>query len=230
MKKNCVIVLAAGSGSRMKKNINKQYILINERPVLYYTLTAFSNCSFIDEIIVVAAKDEIEYCKNEVVKKYNIKKVSKVIEGGEERQNSVLNGLKCIDNCDIVSIHDGARPFVSQNIIEQGIQFAKKYGACACGVKPKDTIKIKDNYNFSKDTLNRDNLLCIQTPQTFKYDIIFNCHKKIEKNKIKVTDDTMVVEKYGHKVYLYDGDYENIKITTPEDLILAKGILDKNKE
>lgn len=218
------IILAAGKGLRMKAGINKQFICIEEKPILYYTLNAFARNEFIDEIILVAARDEIDYCKNMIVDKYNIPKVTKVIEGGEERYNSVYNGLISLENCDIVLIHDGARPFVSNKIINEGINFSKIYGAAACGVIPKDTIKIRDNEGMSKSSLERKKLFCVQTPQCFKYSLILEAHKKLA-NRETVTDDTTVVESFGSKVYLYEGDYFNIKITTPEDLILAKSIL-----
>lgn len=215
------IILAGGKGKRMGKDISKQFILVKNKPIIYYTIKKFSDCKLIDEIILVLPKDEIEYCKKEVLEKYSLK-VDKIIEGGKERQDSVYNGLKALKNSDIVLIHDGARPFVSEKIILDGIENAKKYGAAAPGVMPKDTIKVKDDFSFSKETLKRESLIAIQTPQVFKKDIIVKCHERVRENNVSVTDDTMVVEKYGYKVYLYDGDYTNIKVTTPEDLILCE--------
>ena len=215
------IILAGGKGKRMGKDISKQFILVKDKPIIYYTIKKFSDCKLIDEIILVLPKDEIEYCKKEVLEKYSLK-VDKIIEGGKERQDSVYNGLKALKNSDIVLIHDGARPFVSEKIILEGIENAKKYGAAAPGVMPKDTIKVKDDFSFSKETLKRESLIAIQTPQVFKKDIIVKCHERVRENNVSVTDDTMVVEKYGYKVYLYDGDYTNIKVTTPEDLILCE--------
>ena len=215
------IILAGGKGKRMGKDISKQFILVKDKPIIYYTIKKFSYCKLIDEIILVLPKDEIEYCKKEVLEKYSLK-VDKIIEGGKERQDSVYNGLKALKNSDIVLIHDGARPFVSEKIILEGIENAKKYGAAAPGVMPKDTIKVKDELSFSKETLKRESLIAIQTPQVFKKDIIVKCHERVREDNISVTDDTMVVEKYGYKVYLYDGDYTNIKVTTPEDLILCE--------
>lgn len=215
------IILAGGKGKRMGKDISKQFILVKDKPIIYYTIKKFSDCKLIDEIILVLPKDEIEYCKKEVLEKYSLK-VDKIIEGGKERQDSVYNGLKALKNSDIVLIHDGARPFVSEKIILEGIENAKKYGAAAPGVMPKDTIKVKDELSFSKETLKRESLIAIQTPQVFKKDIIVKCHERVREDNISVTDDTMVVEKYGYKVYLYDGDYINIKVTTPEDLILCE--------
>lgn len=215
------IILAGGKGKRMGKDISKQFILVKDKPIIYYTIKKFSDCKLIDEIILVLPKDEIEYCKKEVLEKYSLK-VDKIIEGGKERQDSVYNGLKALKNSDIVLIHDGARPFVSEKIILEGIENAKKYGAAAPGVMPKDTIKVKDELSFSKETLKRESLIAIQTPQVFKKDIIVKCHERVREDNISVTDDTMVVERYGYKVYLYDGDYTNIKVTTPEDLILCE--------
>ena len=126
-------------------------------------------------------------------------------------------------------IHDGARPFVSEDIISKGIESATKHGASACGVQPKDTIKVIGENNFSQHTLDRNVLFSIQTPQCFNYELILNCHRKLKEEEVPVTDDTMVVERYGHRVYLYNGSYDNIKITTPEDMVIGESILLKNK-
>lgn len=218
---NSVIILAGGKGKRMGAEISKQFILIKDKPVLYYTLNRFIHSKNIDKIVLVLPKEEIEYCINEVLKKYSLV-VDAIVEGGEERQDSVYNALQQVNDSEIILIHDAARPFVSDEIIDNGIMFAKKYGAAAPGVIPKDTIKVRDEESFSKNTPNRSDLFAIQTPQVFKRDIIVESHKKVKENNIKVTDDTMVVEKYGNRVYLYQGDYKNIKITTPEDLIIAE--------
>lgn len=229
MGKNYVIIVAAGRGRRMETDVNKQFLNIKGKPVIYYSLKTFSGSKLIDGIIIVCAESEIEYCKNEIVEKYKIDKVLKIVSGGKERQDSVYNGLKAIDDCEIVLIHDGARPFVNDRIIEDGIKNAMEYGACACGVIPKDTLKVRDNKGFSTYTLNRNEIFSIQTPQCFKYNIILECHKKIKEDKISVTDDTAVVNYYGNSVYLYDGSYDNIKITTPEDIYIAEKIAEKIK-
>jgi len=215
------IILAGGKGKRMGTDISKQFIIVKGKPVLYYTLSKFLKCKAIDNIILVLPKDEIEYCVKEILEKYSLK-VNKIIEGGKERQESVYNGLKACVNSDVVLIHDGARPFVSERIIQDGIRYAWEYGAAAPGVMPKDTIKTKNSEGFSTQTLNREDLVAVQTPQVFKWSTIMECHEKIKKDKIVVTDDTMVVEMYGHKVYLYEGEYNNIKVTTQEDLLIAE--------
>ena len=220
------IILAGGKGKRMNSSISKQFIEIKGKPIIYYTIKKFNDNKNIDNIVVVLSQEEIEYFKENILKKYDLK-VDKIVIGGAERQDSVYNGLKSLENTetDIVLIHDGARPFISDRIIEDGIKYASIYGACAPGVMPKDTIKIKEKNNFSIDTPNRETLVAIQTPQVFKFREILECHKKVKMDKVVVTDDTMVVERYGTKVYLYDGEYTNIKVTTPEDLILGEKLI-----
>ncbi|NSB11842.1 2-C-methyl-D-erythritol 4-phosphate cytidylyltransferase [Clostridium beijerinckii] len=215
------IVLAGGRGKRMGYIQSKQYIDLNGAPILYYTLKQFIENDLIDKIILVVPEDEKDYCKREVLNKYGLK-IDDLVSGGSERQESVYNALEKLEKSDIVLIHDGARPFVSQKIINDAVEYAKRYKAAAPGVMPKDTIKIKDSNNFSVDTLVRSELVAIQTPQAFDFNLIYECHKEIKKRCISVTDDTSVVELLGHKVYIYEGDYKNIKITTPEDLILAE--------
>ena len=150
--------------------------------------------------------------------------------GGSATVSGLAIGLLEENDFDIVLIHDGARPFVSQKIIEDGILYAIKFGAAACGVKPKDTIKLRAQSGFSSGTLNRDELFSVQTPQCFRYELILKAHEKAFEQGIKYTDDTAVVESLDESVYLYPGSYENIKITTPEDLIFAKRIVEeKNK-
>lgn len=215
------IILAGGKGKRMCNDISKQFILVNDKPILYYTLKKFLDCTSIDKVVLVLPKDEIQYCIKNVLEKFSLK-VDDIVEGGEERQDSVFNGLQKCKESEIVLIHDGARPFVSEEIILNGIRYAREYGATAPGVMPKDTIKLKNDKGFSVDTPNRSDLVAIQTPQSFKWNLIMKCHEKIRKENKAVTDDTMVIESYGHKVYIYEGEYTNIKITTPEDLVIAE--------
>ena len=220
------IILAGGKGKRMGAPVSKQFIEIKGKPIIYYTIKKFSENKKIDNIVVVLSKDEVGYFKENILEKYNLK-VDNIVIGGTERQDSVYNGLKSLEdtNTDIVLIHDGARPFISDRIIDDGIKFTQVYGACAPGVMPKDTIKIKNESNFSVSTPERGSLVAIQTPQVFKFNEILECHEKIKINNIVVTDDTMVAEKFGYSVYLYDGEYTNIKVTTPEDLILGEKLI-----
>lgn len=220
------IILAGGKGKRMNSKVSKQFIEIKGKPIIYYTIKKFNENKNIDNIVVVLPQDEVDYFKENVLEKYMLK-VDKIVIGGAERQDSVYNGLKSLeqDSVDIVLIHDGARPFISDRIIEEGINYAAVYGASAPGVMPKDTIKIKNEEGFSINTPKRETLMAIQTPQVFKFNEILRCHEKIKEDKILVTDDTMVVEQYGYNVYLYEGEYTNIKITTPEDLILGEKLI-----
>ncbi|MDZ5254919.1 2-C-methyl-D-erythritol 4-phosphate cytidylyltransferase [Clostridium sp. LIBA-8841] len=218
------IVLAGGKGKRMGADVSKQFIEINGKPIIYYTLKAFEECTEIDEIILVLPKDEIDYFQTRIESRFDFK-ISKIVEGGKERQDSVYNALNVLEDCDVVLIHDGARAFVSKKIIEDGIKYAKEFGAAAPGVMPKDTIKVKNLEGFSINTLDRSSLVAVQTPQCFKYDLIKKGHDKVKDEKIPVTDDTMIAELLGEKVYLFEGDYKNIKVTTPEDLILAENLV-----
>ena len=221
---NGVVIVAAGTGSRMNMGINKQFIKLEGKEIIAYTIEKFYNNSNIEDIVVVVKEDESEFFKKEILDKYNFKNV-KIAYGGKERQDSVYNALEKLTDDEIVLIHDGARPFVSERIIEQGIKYAGIYGAAAPGVMPKDTIKIKDENGLSLSTPDRNALVAIQTPQVFKLNIIKECHRRIKEEKRIVTDDTMVVEAYDNKVFLYEGDYTNIKVTTPEDLILAERLI-----
>lgn len=225
MSKTAAIILAGGRGTRMQSDKSKQFIEVKGRPVIYYTLKRFIENRDIDKIILVLPEDEVEYCRENVLEKYELK-VDSVVTGGAERQDSVYNGLKAAEGYDVVLIHDGARPFVSSRIIEEGIKYANLYGSAAPGVMPKDTIKVKSSENFSVSTPDRSTLVAVQTPQCFKYDIIKECHNKIRENHVSVTDDTMAVEIYGNSVYLFEGEYTNLKITTPEDLVMAEYLAD----
>lgn len=226
--KTIAIILAGGKGKRMGAPVSKQFIEIDDKPVIYYTIKKFEEVEEINEIILVLPKDEIDYFKDNIQNRFDFN-ISRIIEGGAERQDSVYNALRSVEDADIVLIHDGARAFVTNEIIKNGIRYAKKYGAAAPGVMPKDTIKVKDKDSFSKDTPIRERLVAVQTPQCFNYSLIKECHENVKREKKIVTDDTMVVEQYGHNVYLYEGDYKNIKITTKEDLILAKAFVKEQK-
>lgn len=224
MRKNVAIVLAAGQGKRMKSNVRKQYLLIKEKPVLYYTLRVFEGSPLISEIILVTGEGEIEYCRRQIVEKYGFQKVHKIIAGGKERYHSVYKGIQAISEADYVFIHDGARPFVDEEILERVCAAVKEYEACVVGMPVKDTIKIVDEGCFAIRTPDRRKVWQIQTPQAFEYHLIKNAYEKLmEEEPEGVTDDAMVVETMTeHKVKLVEGSYRNLKITTPEDLDIAE--------
>lgn len=221
--KNVAIVLAAGQGKRMNSKVQKQFLLIKEKPVLYYTLNVFETSPLISEIILVTGKDEIEYCQKEIVEKYGFEKVSKIVAGGKERYHSVYEGIKAIDEADYVLIHDGARPFVDGEMISRVCDAVKDHRACVVGMPVKDTIKIADDQGFAAQTPDRRKVWQVQTPQTFEYYLIKEAYEKLLADEPEgITDDAMVVETMTkHKVKLVEGSYRNIKITTPEDLEIA---------
>ena len=221
--KNVAIVLAAGQGKRMNSKVQKQFLLIKEKPVLYYTLSAFENSPIISDVILVTGKDEIEYCKTEIVEKYDFKKVRKVVAGGKERYHSVHEGIQAIDYAEYVFIHDGARPFVDSEIIQRSYDAVKEYKACVAAMPVKDTIKIADENEFAVQTPDRKRVWQVQTPQTFEYPLIKDAYERLLAEEPEgITDDAMVVETMTDcKVKLIEGSYRNIKITTPEDLEIA---------
>lgn len=220
------IVLAAGSGKRMGTKVHKQYLLMGGKPVLYYSLRAFEDSKRIDEIILVCGAGEEDYCRKEIVKKYDISKVRKIIPGGAERYDSVWNGLKETKE-GYVYIHDGARPFVDEEIIERAYECVSEHHACVAGMPSKDTVKIADSCNIVTATPDRSSVWIVQTPQVFDTELIRKAYALLmEKDEINVTDDAMAAEQMlGASVHLFYGSYENIKITTPEDLEIAEVFL-----
>lgn len=224
------IVLAAGSGKRMGTKVHKQYLLMGGKPVLYYSLKAFEDAELIDEIILVTGSGEEEYCREQIVEKYGISKVKKIISGGAERYDSVWSGLRETKEDGFVFIHDGARPFVDGAIIRRGYECVSADRACVAGMPTKDTVKIADENGFVADTPDRSRVWIVQTPQVFEAGLIKEAYRQLmEKEHPPVTDDAMVVEQMLHfPIRLFEGSYENIKITTPEDLGTAEGFL-KNR-
>lgn len=228
------VCLAAGQGKRMESNVQKQYLLIHGKPVLYYALKAFQD-SPVDEIILVVGAGEEEYCQKEIVDKYGFTKVKAIAVGGKERYHSVFSGLQMVKEADYVLIHDGARPFLTQEIIERCIEGAKEYRACVAGMPVKDTIKLADTEGNIESTPERSKVWMIQTPQAFEYSLIKEAYttlieqeSKGIKTSIPVTDDAMVIEYFlNQKVHLVYGSYENIKITTPEDMRIAEVFVKK---
>lgn len=217
------IIVAAGSGSRMGTYVNKQFLLIDEIPVLARTLKAFDKSDNIDNIIVVARQEDI-LLVNDLVREFDISKIKAIVPGGKTRQESVINGLDQIKNDGFVAVHDGARPFVSAKLIDKLVNDAFKYGASAPGVVPKDTVKVADNLDFVETTPNRETLRLIQTPQVFRTDELKLAYIRAKESGFEGTDDCSIVENMGIPVHLTSGEYTNIKVTTPEDLPIAEAI------
>ncbi|MBP5415112.1 MAG: 2-C-methyl-D-erythritol 4-phosphate cytidylyltransferase, partial [Lachnospiraceae bacterium] len=176
--KTVAIVLAAGSGSRMNADVKKQFLELAGKPILYYSLNAFQN-SFIDEIILVTSKEDIEFCKNEIVKKYDFNKVRCIVEGGRERYHSVMHGLKMIQSCDYVYVHDAARPLVDEEMLERLKAGVEEFGSAVAAVETKDTIKIVDNENYVISTPSRNTVWIIQTPQVFRFTTINEAYERL---------------------------------------------------
>lgn len=237
-KKNCTaIVLSAGQGKRMGASVQKQYIELQGKPIIYYTLSVFQKSDIIDDIILVVGKGQINYVQEEIVQKYHFTKVKTIVEGGHERYASVWKGLKAreydkyYENIQdgYVFIHDGARPFVDEEMLERAYDTVRKYKACVAGVPSKDTIKLINEEQFAVTTPERKYVWSVQTPQVFEKTLIFEAYARLmEEECVHVTDDAMVVEQMMHlPVKLFEGSYENIKITTPEDLDIARIFLSK---
>lgn len=221
------LIPAAGMGKRMGAGINKQYLLLNEKPIVAHTIELFEHASCIDEIYLVIPEPEIPYCREQVVDRYGFAKVRSIVPGGTERQHSVLNGLRAIIDAredDLVLIHDGVRPFVPVQVIEKALDVAKAHDGALVAVPTKDTVKIVEN-GIIRDTPPRENIWLAQTPQAFRYDIIRAAHEIAEAEGFLGTDDAMLVERLGKDIHIVLGDYRNIKITTPEDLLLAEVFL-----
>ena len=237
-KKDCTaIVLSAGQGKRMGTSVQKQYIELQGKPIIYYTLSVFQKSEIIDDIILVVGKDQLKYVQEEIVRKYHFTKVKTVVEGGHERYASVWQGLKAreydkyYENIQdgYVFIHDGARPFVDEEMLERAYDTVRKYKACVAGVPSKDTIKLINEEQFAVTTPEREYVWAVQTPQVFEKTLIFEAYARLmEEECVHVTDDAIVVEQMMRlPVKLFEGSYENIKITTPEDLDIARIFLSK---
>ncbi|MFH1612345.1 MAG: 2-C-methyl-D-erythritol 4-phosphate cytidylyltransferase [bacterium] len=222
-KKISVIIVAAGQGKRVGKNIPKQFLKIGNKTILDYTLEVFNNFLLIDEIILVTRSPLLSQ-QNKIKQKFI--KIKAVVEGGKTRQDSVFCGLmKMSMDIGIVLIHDGVRPFVSKNIIKEVIIGAQKYKACIPAISVKETLKESTSFQIIKKTLNRDNFWLAQTPQSFEKNLIINAYNQANKEKFIATDDANLLERLGKKIKIIKGDIFNIKITTKEDLIWAKNYL-----
>jgi 2-C-methyl-D-erythritol 4-phosphate cytidylyltransferase len=226
MSKVTVLVPAAGSGRRMGKATAKQFLPLGAKPLLAHTLLAFQRSPEIDEIIPILSSEDMEACLRDVIEPNHLTKVKTLVVGGRERQDSVYNGLRKLGpDAEIVLVHDGVRPFVTAAMIEQCIEHARKGDCVAVGVPLKDTVKEVDDRGVVRATLERNRLWAVQTPQAFPAGILRQAYEDAYARKLSATDDATLVERAGYEVRIIMGSYENIKITTPEDLVLAGEIL-----
>jgi len=223
---NFAIIVAAGKSKRMARNTNKSFLPLLSKPMIYHTIKVFQDCNAVNEVVLVTQKNDIKKI-NEIKQEYNFNKIKHVIEGGSERQDSVYNGLMSIKNAkneDIILVHNGSNPLVRENEIVDCINAARQYGAAALGFKLKDTIK-KTRNDFVEETIDRSDVYQIQTPQAAKYGLLAEAFQNAKKKQLKATDDISLVEALGKKVKIVPCSYENIKVTTQDDLIIAEGIL-----
>ncbi len=220
------VIVAAGSGKRMGAGMNKVYMPLDDKCVLWYTIKAFADSCAADEIVIVTGSDDMIKAA-EVAALFELPFT--VVEGGKERQNSVLNGITAACG-DIVAVHDGARAMITPELIRSVIEAAKECGAAALGVSPKDTIKTADNDGFISGTVERNSAYLIQTPQVFKRDELIKAHEQAMEDGFFATDDCAVMERTGVKIKIIEGSYENIKLTTPEDIFTAERILKERED
>lgn len=218
-----VVIPAAGLSARM--GTDKMLVELDGAPILAHTIKVFQTSPRINQIVVVGSRTNVEPIRR-LVEDFSFSKVSKIVHGGPRRQDSVWDGLSTLSGCDWAIIHDGARPFLSGQLIDAGLEAALATGSAVAAVPVKDTIKLADRMNIVQQTLPRELLWCVQTPQVFRYDIITDAYLHVMKD---VTDDAQLVELRGWPVKIYDGSYDNIKITTIEDLELARLILERRK-
>ena len=227
-KSYCTAILpAAGSGKRMGKDIKKQFLKLNGKEIIVYTIEKFEQCNEVDEIIIVTTEETIPFLW-EIVKREGFQKVVAIVKGGTERQHSVYAGICAVsEKTDFVIVHDGVRPFVAIEDISKTIEIVKQKGACVLGVKTKDTIKICDEENKIIQTPKRDFVWCIQTPQVFKKSLLLKAFEKANKTGFVGTDESVLIEQMGFDVFVEEGHYDNIKITTPEDMMIAEAFVKK---
>ena len=222
------IIPAAGQGTRMQAKVAKQYLLLNRKPVLDHTLRTFASCELIDSIILVVPASDVEGMRSQYLQAGG--KVDQVIAGGEKRQDSVNNGFNALaTDTEIVLVHDGVRPFVSSEIIANAIATAAKQGAVITAIPVSDTLKKVDSEHQVTRTVDREGLWRVQTPQAFQYNLLKRAFAKAYENSFYGTDEASLVEHMGGIVSVIPGSELNIKITRPEDLILAQGILSSRK-
>lgn len=230
MDKIAAVVPAAGRGSRMGMGERKQFLSLAGIPVLGHVLKVLEASLVIQSIVIVVGPGEENYCRSAVVDKLGIGKVAAIVPGGIERQDSVYSGLLALSpDTGIVVVHDGARPLLSPEGLTKVVEAAQTYGAATCAVPVKDTVKLAGKDGFVSRTLPRGQLWLTQTPQAFHYEIILSAHRRAREKNFMGTDDAGLVELLGLPVKLVPGSYKNIKITTPEDLIMAAAIIEAGR-
>jgi 2-C-methyl-D-erythritol 4-phosphate cytidylyltransferase len=216
------IIVSAGKGQRFMEGKKKQFYLLADKPILAHTLDKFETCPLVRSILLVVGQEDMDYCLKEIIEKHKYRKISQIVPGGKRRQESVKNGIDVLSkDVDIVVIHDGVRPFVTREMIEDSIRSAQRFGAVVTAMPVKETIKMANPDGTILKTLDRESLWQIQTPQTFQAHAIKEAYQKATEDGFIGTDDASLVERLGIKVHILPGSYTNIKITTPEDLILA---------
>jgi len=224
------IIPASGTGVRMEQKTAKPYLLLDSIPILVHTLRVFEALPLIDAIILVVRDNDRIYVRNDIILPFAFTKVTDIVSGGEMRQDSIRNALPSLtSDHSLVVIHDGVRPLVKHHLLEQVIEAAKNTGAAVVGVPVKDTCKTIDTDFFVRQTINRHSLYQIQTPQAFKKEILLAAYQEADKNGFYGTDDASLVERMGLPVRVVAGSYENIKITTPDDLLQAEIIVGRRK-
>jgi len=221
------IIVSAGKGQRFMEGRKKQYFSLRGKPILAHTLDQFDTCPLIRSILLVVGQEDQDYCLKEIIEKFKYRKISQITPGGKRRQDSVKNGLDALSShSEIIIIHDGVRPFVTKEMIEDSIRAAVRFGAAIIAMPVKDTIKMAHTDGTVLKTLDRETLYQTQTPQAFQAALIREAYSKAMENNFVGTDDASLVERLGKKVHILPGSYTNIKITTPEDLMLANLILE----
>ena len=232
------VIVAGGSGKRMGAGIPKQYLELRGVPILVHTLRAFAAWKRLDEIVLVTAEEEMEFCRAEIIGRYGIPKVKAVVPGGRTRSASVYSGLLACPDADYVFIQDAVRPFLTEELLERGYETVRRFGSAVCGMPAKDTVKIVSEEGVVRDTPARENVWIVQTPQIFSgplirsaYQALIEAEGEAFSENAGITDDAMVLEKSGlAPVHMFRGDYANIKITTPDDMLTGEAILEKSEK
>lgn len=230
MDKIAAVIPAAGQGKRMGLPYNKQFAKVGEMPVVLRTIFVFLTSGVVDFVIVICAKGEEEYYTKSELNKFGINGEIVVVTGGRERQDSVYKGLMAVpDECNYIMVHDGARPLVTREVIQDAAEQVKMHKAVVTGVPVKDTVKMTDADEMVCETLPRERLWQIQTPQSFEKRLLLEAYEKAFNDNFYGTDDASLVERLGVPVKIVYGSYENFKITTPEDLVIAEAVLERRR-